>query len=105
MKGWGTGDGGRCDACALDFRGLANGFDPDLIKPDGIASLCFPLSFFCGEKGLKLARGAVVSTKREADGKRFGGLEVEVCLEGVEGGSLGCEVELEGAVAALESFL
>jgi hypothetical protein len=57
---------------------------------NGISSLCFPLSFFCGENGLKVLSGAVVSTTREAESRSFGGgVELEyVCLRGVEGGSL-----------------
>lgn len=74
---------------------------------DGMASLCFPLSLFWGEKGLKLARGAVVSAIREAVCSSFDcGLGADnVCRWGVEGWSLGREVEVEGTFAAFESFL
>jgi len=77
------------------------------VKVDGINSLCFPLSFFCGENGLWLARGAVVSTKREAESRSFEGrLEVEdSCLGGVAGKPLGSEIEPEWMVATLDSFL
>lgn len=71
-----------------------------------MVSLCLPLSLFWGEKGLKPAKGAVVSAARE-DCKGFGdGLEAdEVWRGGVEGGSLGRKVDVEGTAEALESFL
>lgn len=99
----GKGDDCRSKLCSLGFRGLAKGFEIGLSEA---TAFCFPLSFFWGEKGLKLARGAVVSTKREAECSNFGGLEPDgVCRGGVEGGSLGCEKGFEAMVAALDNFL
>lgn len=71
-----------------------------------MVSFRFPLSFFWGEKGLKLARGAVVSATRGADLRSFGGFKADgVARGGVDGGSLRREVKPEDVVAALESFL
>jgi hypothetical protein len=83
-----------------------NGFEVGLKRLKGMASFCFPLSFFCGEKGLKVAKGAVVSAVRD-DCKSFGdGLETdEVWRGGVDGGPSERKIEEEGAAEVLESFL
>lgn len=82
------------------MSGLANGLELDFEDRTG-TSFCFPL-FFCGEKGLKEDKGAVVSNIRGFERRSCGTRDEARSFGGVEGGS---EVEVDGNGADFESFL
>lgn len=82
IGGNGSGESVRWKAFSLTLTGLVNGLDNGLLVT--IDSLRFPLSLFCGEKGLNVDSGAVGSTTRDLDRRTDGRCRSD--RGGVEGG-------------------